>query len=532
MQKHSLLKGALILSAAGVIVKIIGAIYRIPLANIITSEGMGYYQTAYPIYAFLLTISTAGIPTAISKLVSERTALGDRKEAHRIFRVSFAALLVIGIVSSIILFAVAKPLVSVLGNPKAYYAMLAVAPALFFVPIMSAFRGYFQGMQNMIPTALSQIFEQLGRVVVGFALAIILLPRGTEYAAGGASFGSTSGAVAGMIVVYIIYLYNRARIMSEIASSPAGLHDSAGTILYKLLAIAVPITLGASVIPLMDMIDLGVVMRRLQFAGFSVTEANSLYGQLKGMAATLVNFPQVITIALAASLVPAISESNARGDREGVNRKAEVGLKAGILIGLPAAVGLSVLARPIMTMLYPREPEVWRVLQVLGFGFIFLSIVQTATGVLQGLGKPIVPVKNMLIGSGFKLVVSYVLTGIAWINIRGAALGTVIGYMVAGMLNYWDVKKETGIRLGILDFIMKPIIAVLGMAAGVAAVFSWIYRLSGSNTISTLSAVMVGVIIYGILLLALGGITSQELNMMPGGKRLSRLLKNIGLMRK
>jgi stage V sporulation protein B len=532
MQKHSLLKGALILSVAGVIVKIIGAIYRIPLANIIMSEGMGYYQTAYPIYIFLLTISTTGIPTAISKLVSERIALGDMREAHRVFKVSFVALFTIGILSSVALFGGAKVLVELLGNSNAYYAMLAVAPALFFVPLMSAFRGYFQGMQNMLPTALSQIFEQLGRVIIGFALAIMLLPRGLEYAAAGASFGATSGAIAGVIVIYIIYLLNRRKIIAEVGNSPTVVHHSAGRILYHLFAIAIPITVGASVIPLMNMIDLGIVMRRLQFAGFSAEEANSLYGQLTGMAATLVNFPQVITVALAASLVPAISESAVRDDAAGVRRKAVVGLKAGIMIGLPAAIGLSVLAKPIMLMLYPKEPEVWRVLKVLGFGVLFLAVVQTATGILQGLGKPMLPVKNLLVGSAFKLVVSYILTGIVWINIRGAALGTVVGYMVAGMLNYRDVKKETGIKLGIFGFLIKPIISVIGMAVGVTITYGWIIRITGSNTISTLLSVIAGAIIYGILLLVLGGITYQELSMIPGGKRLSRLLKKLGLLRK
>jgi stage V sporulation protein B len=442
MQKQSLLRGALILSVAGVVVKVIGAVYRIPLASIITSEGMGYYGTAYPIYIFLLTISTTGIPTAISKMVSERIALGDRREAHRVFRISFTALFTVGVVFSVMLFAGSEILVNVLGNPKAYYAMLAVAPALFFVPIMSAFRGYFQGMQNMLPTALSQIFEQLGRVVVGFILAIALLPRGLEYAAAGASFGATSGAIAGIVVIYIIYALNRKQILGQVEKSPDLNALPARTILNELLAIAVPITIGASVIPLMNMIDLGVVMRRLQSAGFSATEANSLYGQLTQMAATLVNFPQVITIALAASLVPAISESVAKGDREGIRKKSLVGLKAGVLIGLPAAVGLSALARPIMLMLYPKEPEAWAVLQVLALGFVFLALVQTATGILQGLGRPIFPVKNLLVGSVFKLVVSYSLTAIPSINIRGAALGTVVGYMVAGILNYRDVNRE------------------------------------------------------------------------------------------
>lgn len=532
MRKQSFLKGALILSMAGIIVKVLGAVYRIPLANIITSEGMGYYGVAYTIYFFLVSISIGGLPTAISKLVSERIAIGDRREAHRIFKVSFTALFTIGIVASTLLFAGSKFFVNILGNPKAYYAMIAVAPALFFVPLMSAFRGYFQGMQNMIPTALSQIVEQLGRVIIGFVLAVMFLPRGLEYAAAGAAFGATSGAIAGAFVIYFIYLINRRKIMEGVNNSPTIMHEPATRILYRLFAIAIPIILGSSIISIMNMIDLGIVMRRLQHAGFSLEDASSLYGQLTQMAATLVNFPQVIMAALAASLVPAISESMALKNIDGIRRKSVAGIKAAIIIGLPAAVGLSVLAEPIMRMLYPREPEAWQILRVLSFAVIFISIVQTVTGILQGIGKPMVPVKNMMVGALFKLSISYVLTGIRWINVKGAAFGSVIGFMVVAMLNYRYLKKEIGIKLGILNFLVKPLIAVTGMAAGVNFIYKWMVQATSSNTISTAMSIVAGAFIYGVILLLVGGITSRELEMAPGGERLSRLLRRLGVLGK
>lgn len=532
MQKHSLIKGTLILGIAGVIVKVIGAIYRIPLANIITSEGMGYYGSAYPIYGFLIAISTTGLPTAISKLVSEKTALGLPGEAYRVFRVSFVTLFVVGLVSSTALFAGSKYLVGVLQNPKAYYSMLAVAPALFFVPLMSAFRGYFQGLQNMVPTALSQIFEQLGRVAVGFALAVVLLPRGLEYAAAGASFGASSGAVAGLITIYIIYVIYRKRMMTGLQEVPAHAREPVKSILYRLFAIAIPITLGTSVMPLMTLIDLSIVVRRLQFAGFSVEQSNSMYGQLSQMAATLINFPQVITVALAASLVPAISESVARRDSKGMRKKAVMGMKTGILVGLPASAGLFVLSRPIILMLYPREPETWMVLQVLALGFVFLAVIQTATGILQGVGKPIIPVKNLLIGSAFKLVTSYFLTGIAAINIRGAALGTVVGYLVASILNYFAVKREIGTTIGFVDSLLKPMAATLVMAVSAVAVYRGVFGVVGRNTIATLAAVIAGVVLYGAVLVLIGGITASELELMPGGKKISALLNKTGIFKK
>ncbi|MGI6703924.1 MAG: putative polysaccharide biosynthesis protein [Clostridia bacterium] len=532
MQKHSLLKGTLILGIAGVIVKVIGAIYRIPLANIITSEGMGYYGSAYPIYGFLIAISTTGLPTAISKLVSEKTALGLPGEAHRVFRISFVTLFVVGLVSSTALFAGSKYLVGLLQNPKAYYSMIAVAPALFFVPLMSAFRGYFQGLQNMAPTALSQVFEQLGRVAVGFALAIVLVPRGLEYAAAGASFGASSGAVAGLIAIYIIYIIYRKRMLPDIQEAPANVREPVKSILYRLFAIAIPITLGTSVMPLMTLIDLSIVVRRLQFAGFSIDQSNSMYGQLSQMAATLINFPQVITVALAASLVPAISESVARRDSDGMRKKVVLGMKTGILVGLPASAGLFVLAKPIILMLYPREPETWMVLQVLALGFVFLAVIQTATGILQGVGKPIIPVKNLLVGSVFKLATSYFLTGIAAINIKGAALGTVIGYLVASLLNYIAVKREIGMAIGFVDSIVKPVVATLVMAVSAVAVYRGMFGMTGSNTLATLAAVTAGAALYGAVLVLIGGITASELELIPGGKRISAFLRKIGLFKK
>lgn len=532
MRKNSLLRGTLILGIAGVIVKIIGAIYRIPLANIITSEGMGYYGSAYPIYGFLIAISTAGLPTAISKLVSEKTALGLPGEAHRVFKISFAILFAVGLVSSTALFAGSKYLVVIVGNPKAYYSMLAVAPALFFVPLMSAFRGYFQGLQNMMPTALSQIFEQLGRVAAGFALAIALIPRGLEYAAAGASFGASSGAVAGLIIIYIIYIIHRRRLPLDTSQAPGYIKEPVKSVLYRLFAIAVPITLGTSVMPLMNLIDFGIVVKRLQFAGFSLEQSNSMYGQLSQMAATLVNFPQVITVALAASLVPAISASVARRDHKDMRRKTLIGLKTGILIGLPASAGLFVLAKPIILMIYPREPETWAVLQVLASGFVFLAVIQTATGILQGIGKPMIPVRNLLIGSGFKLITSYILTGINVINIRGAAFGTVAGYSVASFLNYIAVKKEIGVGIGFVDSLVKPVLATLVMGMSSVAVYRGIFVITESNTIATLIAVTGGALVYGGVLVLIGGITAGELELIPGGKRISALFKRVGIFKR
>ncbi|MCT4604630.1 MAG: polysaccharide biosynthesis protein [Marinisporobacter sp.] len=538
MSSKSFLKGAAILGIAGIIVKIMGAFYRIPLTNMIGSEGMGYYQTGYPIYVALLTISTAGIPTAISKLVAERNAMGDRYGAHRIFKVSFILLFALGIVTSTILFFGAEFLVKYIKNQGAYYSMKAIAPALLFVPIMAAFRGYFQGLQDMIPTAISQIIEQFGRTVVGFIFAYVLLKKfnqGLEVVAAGASFGGAAGAITGTLIIVFIYFKRRNKILHEIKGGSCLKQESASKILSQIFTIAVPITIGASILPMMNAIDAGIVMRRLQAIGYAESVANDLYGQLTGMAAPLVNLPQIITVSLAVSLVPAISEAKQRRNMALVRENIQMGTRVALLIGLPAAIGLVALSKPIMLLLFPAIPgkavSAAGSLSILGFGVIFLTLVQTLTGILQGLGKPAVPVINLFIGSIFKVLATYFLTAIPSLNVRGAAIGTVMAYMVAAILNFLAVKRMTKTKFDFASFVIKPLIAVSSMAISVLFVYRWFADLFG-NKLTTVAAIGVGALIYGLMLLTTGGITKSDFEMLPGGRKIAKILSRIGLLRK
>ena len=310
------MQGAVILGGAGIVIKIMGAFFRIPLGNLIGAEGMGYYQTAYPIYVLFLTLAVSGAPIAISKLVSERIAVGNHYEAHRVFRVSFVFLLAISIVSSSICFFGAGILVDAMGNSGSKYTMMAIAPALLFLPIAAAYRGYFQGMQDMGPTATSQIVEQFFRVVVGLFLAYFLIRFGKTYAAAGASFGATAGAAACIATMMAIYLKKKKTLAPFIEASTRESQESTKTILWNLLAIAVPVTIGAAIMPIMNTIDVTIVMRRLQATGWTLEQANAMYGQLTGMAAPLINLPQVLTMAVAMSLVPAVSSAFKQKDME------------------------------------------------------------------------------------------------------------------------------------------------------------------------------------------------------------------------
>ncbi|MEI3501115.1 MAG: polysaccharide biosynthesis protein [Anaerovoracaceae bacterium] len=529
MAKKSFFKGAVILGIAGIIVKVFGAFFRIPLANIIGDTGMGYYQTAYPVYVLLLTLSTAGIPTAIARLVSERTTEGNHKEAYRIFTVSFRLLLAMGIVTSLLLFLGAPYIVQYMkGEPEAIYSMRSIAPALLFVPIMAAFRGYFQGQQDMTPTASSQVIEQAFRVVFGLSMAVILLPAGLKFAAAGASAGAAAGGFFGLIGIFAIYMRRRSVIRENCRNSPDGESEAAKSILWKIVVIAVPVTIGAAIMPIMTNIDLAIVVRRLVQSGYSSAEANSLYGQLSGFATPLINLPQVLTQAIAMSLVPAVASAFSAKDQEFLRYNTAFGIRTAMIIGMPCSVGLMVLSKPIMLLLYPAQQasavNAAESLFILAFGAIFLSLVQTLTGILQGVKRQLIPVINLAIGAGIKVIITYVLTGIPSVNVKGAAAGTAAAYITAALLNYRAVRKYTGSRPNFSLTFGRPMLSAAIMGAIVWAIYSGLSLLTG-NTVATMVSVFCGVVVYGFCILRFKGITPDEIKMLPKGAKIVAMLR-------
>jgi len=531
MQKNrSFIKGAVILGIAGLIIKVLGAAFRIPLTNIIGDSGMGYYQTAYPIYVLFLTIATAGIPTAISRMVAERNAIDQPYEAHRVFKLSFMLLLGIGAFSSSILFFGAEGITRFIKEPEAVYAMKAIAPALFFVPLMASFRGYFQGLENMTPTATSQIIEQLFRVLVGLGLAVYLLPKGLQYAAAGASFGATAGGIFGFIGILIVYALNKKAIAASLENADKTPKESARKILWALLLIAVPITIGASIMPIINAIDAAVVKMRLIDIGYDSDVARSLYGQLTGMAAPLINFPQVLTQAVAMSLVPVVASSHRRDDLDFMKKNIAMGLRYAFVLSVPCAVGMMVLSKPIMLLLYPLQPEsavnAASCLAILAMGIVFLATVQTLTGVLQGIGKQIIPVRNLFAGALVKIVITYVLTGIPSINVRGAALGTVMAYFVASLLNLLSVRKYTNATIDFKLTFLKPLVSAAVMGIVVMVVYQSM-PLSLGNSLSTIFSISVGAVVYACMLFITKSISLEELETFPRADKLVKVLKKI-----
>lgn len=531
--KESFLKGALILGMAGIIVKIMGAFFRIPLGNLIGSEGLGYYQVVYPVYTLFLTLATAGFPTAVAKLVSEQRAVGDFGGANKTFRISYTVLFITGLASFSVFFFGARFISDVaLKNSGVYFAMIAISPALLFVPLMSSYRGYFQGRREMGKIATSQIIEQFFRVILGLALAYMLMEQmGPQMGAAGAVLGAAVGGFASAAYLIYIYFRNSKVRKAEMAQSKHIKVESTSIILRRLLYVAIPITLGACVMPLVNMVDSVMTVRRLTAIGISVKEANSLLGQLTGMAMTIVNLPVVIDQAIGMSLVPAISEAYALKQMKIVRKEARTGLKTILLVVLPCTFGLAALAGPIMTLLYPNEPaSVGTMLFTVAPSAIFLGLIYAQNGILQGMGKPMVPVVALIIGMVFKVIVTFVLTGIPSIGILGSGIGTISAYAVASLIEFIYIKKKLNLKLSAREFIIKPLITVFTMYIVVKLSYGLIVGAVG-NSIATLISIAIGGAVYGLVLLGIGGIRKEEILTLPKGEKIYSVLRKLKLIK-
>nr|WP_312576780.1 polysaccharide biosynthesis protein [Sedimentibacter sp.] len=529
MSKENFIKSAAILSIAGFIVKILGAVYRIPLTNLIGTEGIGYYQPAYNIYNLLLVVSLSGFPTAIAKLVSERRALKNFQGAYQVYKISQWGLFIIGFLSSIFVLMFARQIMTILGYPGSYYSMIALVPALFAVPLLSAYRGFFQGTQNMTPIAISQIIEQIFRVVAGLYFAYYLINYGLEEAAAGATFGASVGGVASLLVILAIFLLNKKNINNEIKLSNNNKTENTWDIVKSLLYIAIPITIGASIAPLMGLVDSYLVSSRLSVIGYTDVQIADMFGELSGTAQTLINFPLVFSTAVAMSLVPAITDAFTKRNRTMLNKTSNAGVRISLIIGLPCGTGLYILAEPIIALLFSslgpeKHASAGALLEIMAISVIFLTLVQAFTAILQSVNKQFLPVKNLMIGLVVKIILSYILISIPTVNIKGAAISTTGAYLVVALLNWYDINMKTSINVNLFKLIFKPVISSLVLAFAVWISFRLLTNIVGQS-LSTLMSIAFGVIIYVLCLFITGSITEDDLDLIPKGDKLKKYVR-------
>ena len=524
--------GAAILAAGLIIVKLIGAFYKIPLGNILGEAGFSDFNASYYIYSLLITVSTGGLPVALSKMISEANAQGRYNQVSKTFRVAFTTFFVLGTVSFCLMFFFPKQLAGLINNDQSWYSIRALAPAIFFLCPLSALRGYFQGHSIMTPTAVSQIIEALSKLVIGLSLAMALLSASSNesLAAAGAICGVSVGCGLGMAYTAICFRAHR-------REAPVGSDrpEPSRKIFRTLLQLAIPITLGSSVIGLVNLIDTSMIYGRLQdAAGFTELQARSLKGVFD-QAATLYNLPSSFMVPITASIIPAVSAARAVKNRKLGAQISETALRTTALLAIPAGVGLFVLSEPIMRLLYPStdvELGGW-MLSILAIAVIFVCFMLVCNAIMQAHRLVTIPMVTTIIGCVIKLIINYVLVGNRQINIHGAPVSTLVCFAIIAILDLIIIKRTLPRSLSLTRAFGKPLISALVMGLAVWAVYglasSFLAGPEGlsnsANAIATLLSVGVGGVIYLVLVVALRAISPQDLKFMPKGDKIGRLLR-------
>lgn len=537
-KNQNYLHGAAILTVAVIIVKILGAIYKIPLANIMGSDGIAHFNVAYNLYNVLLTLSTAGLPIALAKLVSEANNLGRPNQVKRTFSVAMGAFIVLGVVWSVVMLIFPTELAAFMGDVRASQSMVALAPAVILVCIMSAFRGYTQGLSDMRPTSVSQVVEVAVKVVFGLAVIVLLSRAG--YSKPILSAGAISGVAAGSLAACIyIGIVAKKRMRSERLRYEAGgapsrdVADSRGVILKRLIKIGIPIALGSCVLSVITLINTKLIYNRLQTgAGFSYDAANGMFGEYS-MALPLFNLPAAIITPLTVSVVPAIAGFLARKQFGEAKTVVESSLRIATIIALPMAVGLSVLSTPIMTGLYNDTSELGcNILSILGAASFFVCMALMTTAILQASGRERLPMLTMLIGGGLNIAINWVLLGREDVNIYGAAVGTLVCYIIMSAVNLFFIMTKLPERPKLARVFVMPVINSVLMGLTAWLVHPAVLKLLGAGPepgrMTTLIAlgvsVLLAVVVYIVLTIITQAITIEDMKLIPKGEKLAKML--------
>ncbi|SEJ70243.1 stage V sporulation protein B [Propionispira arboris] len=507
------------------------------MSRVLGGEGIGLYQMAFPIYLLALSVSTAGVPVAISIITAERVALKDILGARRIFRVSMGLMLFTGLFFSVLTYFGAQWLIDwhFIRDSRAYYSVVALAPAIFFVTLLASSRGYLQGWQRMTPTAVSQIVEQIFRVVTMILFANLFLPWGLEYAAAGASLGACAGAITGVIVLVYYHWKLERDIIRDYGQhlEPVNVdvkRISSFTIIKRIFALALPVSAASVMLPIVSNLDLLIVPARLEIAGYNVNEATELFGYLTGMAVPLVNLATILTASLAVSIVPAIAEAKALKDTVRSFNQTAAALRISNFICFPAFIIVLMLDVPISSIIYNAPgagPAVW----VSSFSIVLLGIHQVTTGVLQGLGHTSIPMINMVLAAVVKVILNWVLTAQPSLGIMGAAWATVADIGLAAILNLYFLYKYIGYKME-LKQVLKTIASAGVMAGAVYFSYHYILVYTAANALATFSAVFIGCIVYLVVLFLMGGINETDMERIPViGNCGIKLLRRIGVFK-
>lgn len=531
--KESFMQGVFAMMFSQVLIKIIGLIYKLYLTNRegFGDEGNAIYSSGFYIYSLLLTLSSVGIPNAISKLVSERIALGDNKGANRIFKIAFVTFGLLGFIGTCILFFGARYIANVIIQiPEAELTLVALSPSIFFVSLICVIRGYFNGNGTLKVTANSQTLEQIFKTVFTILLVelvAIMMGINTTVMAAGANLATTVATIGSFIYLFVFYKNNRTTNVN--AAGVVTKKESIRKIIKNILQVSIPISLSAILSSINKNIDSTTVVRGLK--NFMDEGAAKIqYGILSGKVDTLTSLPLSFNIAFATALVPALSYAKAKNDMITANKRVSFSILVTILIGLPCTAGMFIFAEPILKLLFPLQSSGAVLLQISSLAIIFTVLAQTINGALQGLGKVMIPATAFAVGVVVKFILNVTLVPIPEIGVNGAAIGTIACNIVACFIGFTVLKKNMDIKFKISKYIIKPIIATFIMSICSYAIYIVLLKFIALK-IAALISIASAIVIYACAIISLKVFTKEEIYMIPYGQKFYKILTKIGVYR-
>ena len=536
-----------ILAFAGILVRVIGLIYRIPLNRILGESGMGYYGTAFEIYNVLILLSSQSMPLAVSKIVSEKLEQKQYKNAHKVFKTALIYGGVIGVVFGMLAFFGADWIsIRIYKVPQVAIPLRILAPTLTVACVLGVLRGYFQGMGNMIPTSVSQIFEQIANAVVsvvaayelgayGYSLSKMAYESETfraSYSAAGGTLGTFCGALTALLVmIFILYKY-LGRINHNIKSDRTRTVDSYKTITKVIVFTITPVLISTTIYNIGNLLDNPVFQNIMDgFFHMKADIRNALYGNYTGIYRTLTTMPIAIASALSTAIVPSLVRSYIAGDKKVVKNKIDMALKFSLIIAFPCGMGLSVLGIPINSLLFGSKGSGADSMMIFSvFTVIAFSLSTISNAILQGIDKLKIPIKNSAISLGIHLIILPCLLVVFKLNIYGVIIGDILFGTTVSVLNAFSLKKYLNYRQNLKETFIKPLICSAVMGVSCYGIYKLIYIASGINALSTLFAILAAVFVYGVLLIVTKTITQEELLTIPKGSVLIKALRKIKLM--
>jgi len=537
-----------VLAIASIVSRVIGLLYRIPMTNIIGEYGNDYYSCAYEIYSMVLLISSYSLPMAVSKMVSARMAKHQQENAYRVFQGALIIALVTGTAGCLFIFFGAEFLTKVFQTPLSFFALRVLAPTLIIVAVLGVIRGFFQGLGTMIPSAVSQILEQIVNAVVSVAAAFVLFGYGTRiasvlggeqhyaeaYGAAGGTLGTSAGAAIGLVFCALVFFAYRRRLKKGIARErqlSRRRPENFGSIMKVLILTIVPILLSTALYNLVSIVDQGLFKNLAILQGNDSDSVSLWWGVYSGYYRVLVNVPISISTALATSSVPALAAAFAKKDHEQVRKKIGLSMRFIMVIAFPCTVGMAVLANPIMRLLFSTTNDLaGHLLQAGAISIIFYSISTLSNAVLQGIDRMRVPIRNALIALAANIVSLPISLYVFDLNIYAMIVGNIVFSLVMCILNALSVRRYSGFRPNIVKTFIKPAVASVLMGVIVYVVYFVIYRAVNSNAAAAIIAILAGVISYAVILLLVKGLTEEELKSFPMGSRIIRIAKKFHLL--